>query len=802
MGIHEFYGTWIRRFGPGVNTRQLPHQIEGILFDLNGLLHAVAQKVFLYGEGEKGHVSEDAYKAARAAAEERSRTDAMDDYVKELTSKIGEVVGVLAPKQYLVIAVDGVAPGAKVGQQRERRYASAIESDSTRPTNNFSTAEISPGTVFMMTVDNAVSRWISAAGRAGVLPRTVVYSSHLIPGEGEHKAFKFLRDMLSEGVIAQGSGAHVVYGMDSDLVVLSLASPVRNIYLSREDLSQNVCIDELFAQIKADMVSEVREVEFDDATLRRDFIVLTTLVGNDFMPNTPALTRVDESMFKAYTAIRTPLTRVSKDGSGASDVVVASLAEFYHHLGRREPALLAAVLASELKDEKTKYARIAPSRSLRAAKNADGTIDISKFKEAHYTRARDYREVTSVKGKIIKHSHFKEVFGGSLDAIKMRMIADYVAAVGWVVRYYTGGGESVNWLFAYRFILSPVISDVSEALKAARDCEVFSDYFAKSKRELPDLAPDGVTSFDGDLAARGGPAVAPVHVLLTITPPPRVEDVIPSKLLCEMIYEGGSLEHIAPTTFACYKDGKRREYMTVLILPEVDLLSVKKKVDSLQKKCEREAAQKHYDKIVKAREDAAKNPEDTPQRVKPTPVMRPLIPKSMNFSSTEPMRIGWSRLRVAVPERPPRRIIPSQPQVHAPPPVAVKVSPKPFSTRIKATAPGACGNPDGTFTHLKDEQIQAFLKLSKGIYKDRFETSAPTAPAPALPAPPAPARVEAEVVYYYGERQCERIVAKTKLRCSNKSHVRVVDGEQNLLLCSVHGRAYKTKAEPLPKRQA
>ena len=58
----------------------------------------------------------------------------------------------------------------------------------------------------------------------------VVFSSHSVPGEGEHKILSYIKKNCND----TNDTNIVVYGLDADLIMLSLVSNINNVYLMRE----------------------------------------------------------------------------------------------------------------------------------------------------------------------------------------------------------------------------------------------------------------------------------------------------------------------------------------------------------------------------------------------------------------------------------------------------------------------------------------------------------------------------------------------------------------------------------------
>jgi ribA/ribD-fused uncharacterized protein len=595
MGIHYFYGRFVKNLGGGVNIRHLPAGTEGVIFDLNGLLHFVAQKVFLYGNARSTHfASDEQFDAARDAARYRTFDSAMLTYIAELQKEIVNVIVTLRPKQYLIIAVDGVAPGAKLAQQRARRYVAAADNTpSNAPVNDFTSASISPGSTFMVTVDTALRAWLARAVAvrdyaSRFMPPNVVYSPHTVPGEGEHKAFGVLRDAFNAGVVSQGGGGHVVYGMDADLMVLALASPVRNIFLSREDLSNNVNVEALFTVIKREMTGDgaAPAARFSDETLRRDFIVLTTLLGNDFMPHTPSFDVMVPDVFEAYAALAEPLAIEARGGGFA--VAARPFANLHAALARGEEARM----RSEAREQATvrgAAARIAPIAALADALDLrTNEFSFSRAKRGWYAKSRSVRiETASAGGTLTDEASAEIAKPGPFVA---RMVGDYAATVEWVLRYYTGGGAHVNWLSAYRFMLAPFSGDVASRIGAwfsgAPDTTTLGQFFSATAPAEP-RAPfwiNGISERDGFASAGGRPAIAPVHQLLAIIPLVAFDGVVGIRALGNLLDDGGPLDHIAPEPKGVTRDneGKKKEYLAVPILPEVDLREIVSAVTAME----------------------------------------------------------------------------------------------------------------------------------------------------------------------------------------------------------------------------
>lgn len=117
----------------------------------------------------------------------------------------------MRPKKILFMAIDGVAPRAKLNQQRARRFRAAqerAESLATARRNGdevdekvlFDSNCITPGTAFMEKVGKYLKYFIRKKMKEDPLWRNlrIVFSGHDVPGEGEHKIMQFIRELRAD----------------------------------------------------------------------------------------------------------------------------------------------------------------------------------------------------------------------------------------------------------------------------------------------------------------------------------------------------------------------------------------------------------------------------------------------------------------------------------------------------------------------------------------------------------------------------------------------------------------------------
>ena len=161
---------------------------------------------------------------------------------------IDRVVQIIKPKKLLYLAVDGVAPRAKLNQQRSRRFASARDREAELKSLEeqgkqfdrdkiFDSNVITPGTPFMARVSLHFQYFIRKKIKEDPLWQRlkVIYSGYEVPGEGEHKIIEYIR-VEKMSPTHDPNTRHVMYGLDADLIMLALLSHEPHFALLREQV--------------------------------------------------------------------------------------------------------------------------------------------------------------------------------------------------------------------------------------------------------------------------------------------------------------------------------------------------------------------------------------------------------------------------------------------------------------------------------------------------------------------------------------------------------------------------------------
>lgn len=437
MGIESFGAYIQKRFNKCIGSNK-PKNICSLFIDANGIFYgAVAQII-----------------PSKLSAKEEAKLEALgkekieEKVIKKCQEILENIIIQFKPSHNLIVAVDGMANSAKMNQQKSRRYIKK----SPEEIKFFDTRVFTPGTTIMIKIDKLLEKMIK---NIDDIPN-VIYSSHMVPGEAEHKIF----DLIRANKIIPSSGNHLLHGADSDLVVISLLSKLSNIFVYRDNIS-------LFYDINKfkELVKEKMQSKSEDQIIYQDFSLLTYFIGNDFLPRFPNLPSVVPTMdilVKVYRKVDRAMT--NEEG----DIIWNN---FYHLLNcldkwkRNDYGLYENNFINPLEYP---YRILHESVNLR---DINGKVVDANYDSSLHTIEFDLKKFGSLwynkqfepKSSKLKKNYKDGEYFTTRDIVKM--VIKFLQTFQWVLKYYLLGPEKVPNSFFYPYKYTPLSISVINYMK-------------------------------------------------------------------------------------------------------------------------------------------------------------------------------------------------------------------------------------------------------------------------------------------------------------------------------------------------
>uniref|UniRef100_A0A8C2UR65 5'-3' exoribonuclease 1 n=1 Tax=Chinchilla lanigera TaxID=34839 RepID=A0A8C2UR65_CHILA len=570
MGVPKFY-RWISERYPCLSEVVKEHQIpefDNLYLDMNGIIHQCS------------HPNDD--DVHFRISDDKIFTDIFH-YLEVLFR-------IIKPRKVFFMAVDGVAPRAKMNQQRGRRFRSAkeaedkikkaIEKGETLPTEaRFDSNCITPGTEFMARLHEHLKYFVNMKistdkSWQGV---TIYFSGHETPGEGEHKIMEFIRSEKAKPDHDPNT-RHCLYGLDADLIMLGLTSHEAHFSLLREEVrfggkkTQRVCAPEetTFHLLHLSLMREYIDYEFsllkekitfkyDIERIIDDWILMGFLVGNDFIPHLPHLHINHDALPLLYGTYITilpelggyinesghlNLPRFEKylvklsdfDREHFSEVFV-DLKWFESKVGNKYLNEAAGIAAEEAKNYKEKKKSKGQENSVcwAALDKSEGEMVVSKDNLEEETEDDDLFETEF---RQYKRTYYMTKMG--VDVVSDDFLADqavcYVQAIQWILHYYYHGVQSWSWYYPYHY--APFLSDI-------RNISTLKIHF-----EL-------------------GKPFKPFEQLLAVLPAAS-KNLLPACYQHLMTSEDSPIIEYYPPDFKTDLNGKQQEWEAVVLIPFID----------------------------------------------------------------------------------------------------------------------------------------------------------------------------------------------------------------------------------------
>lgn len=522
------------------NLKEKINTIDYLLIDANCLIHPTCFKVLAENVDFKNQDSL-----------ENKMINASIEYIEKIIDYVNPKVGIY-------IAIDGVAPAAKIKQQRTRRFKSFhdremwdnIKKKHNKPINKFwNNSAITPGTEFMEKLHYKIIIW--ARNKKINSNIQIIYSSYKSPSEGEHKLLQFIRTNEEQY-------KYVMYGLDADLIFLCLSTNSDNMFLLREsnemDKNKNkdtfnyISIDIMKELIVDTILIEIDKKLIDPNNIINDFIFLCYLLGNDFLPHIPALNIYTNGL----DIILNKYIKLLSINNYKSFIINKNVT-----INTKMFIDIITMLSSEESDILKNEYNI--KRKFYKCKSTDPyDIEVHRIENLQF-KVNDPIMLGSDNSSEWKKRYYKYYFNISdsmIEDFSYKMVEEYMNGLLWVTKYYFDTCPSWTWYYPYDY--PPFLEDMLLFLK-------------KNK------------TFDfNNIKFEYGSPLKPFNQLMLVLPP-QSSYLIPKELSHVVHNKKSLISYMYPKNIKQDFIGKNKHWMGIPNLPCIDLELVKSVYNTYEK---------------------------------------------------------------------------------------------------------------------------------------------------------------------------------------------------------------------------
>lgn len=529
MGIPYFFREIVNKnHNILINT---PHKrCQRFFLDFNSIIHGCAGRV----------------------VHEKPSTYTHNDIFEEIFQYTIQITNIISPSDLLFIAVDGVAPRAKIQQQRRRRYMTAMR---TEMINEFKIANgisitswdsncITPGTAFMKELD----QYLKTRFNTHKLTPKVIISGHDERGEGEHKIIQYIKNNPITST-SDTESLDIIYGLDADLIMLTLSCEQPNLMLAREDDPTNL----IFKYLDIDMLRKCVSRHLynnDDIAYMYDYIVICFLLGNDFLPAVSflkikegAIDTLCDAYKHVYEELGTNLVERSIDSTTSNTFTINRmfLVKLFDWLTKKEnPLMLKAIEEFPKKNH-----------NRRQMNERDVDMFIQNLENIPDSIRKSYN-IHPKENMNWRMNYYYELFSTTSSSKIKDVTMKYIEGILWTMNYYFNIKYDESWYYPYNF--APCMADL------------YKYAFSLSHNEFINL--------QTSLKHSDSEAISSTLQMLMVLPPQSL-DIFPPHLRSLVTSIPLGCTHMFPHTFKIETFLKSKLWECVPVLPNSNLHTLK-----------------------------------------------------------------------------------------------------------------------------------------------------------------------------------------------------------------------------------
>jgi len=443
MGIPYYFYSLTQKYN-NILSNNKPSGLAMYCIDFNGVIHNVAQDIIRRTQA-----------TAPAMAPDNDRIES--EIIEGVWERIKYYIENYKAAKYIICA-DGVAPLAKMVQQRKRRYLNIYKYTLDNVRITWDTNAITPGTLFMEKLNKYIHERITHPQYKS----KVIYSGSNECGEGEHKIFKKIREEADADGSDGSDGSIIIHGLDADLIILSLMSRKENIYLMREikePHTNNTVYNYLnINELRKAILNELKmKWDFSDSGDAGDHDVIETyctacsILGNDFIPHLLTIelknNGIETLMSATKKSIKTNGLLVN-DGVINHNCLIDILKDMAHTEDEDIHHICERYIKKRPPDNRGANGNAANAAN--AASDYYGLKNKDPLISTIYNSPNKWRQ-----------EYYRVIFDNNISidsTVMFNACNNYIKGIYWVYSYYKGDPIDCEWYYPYNY--PPTIKDI------------------------------------------------------------------------------------------------------------------------------------------------------------------------------------------------------------------------------------------------------------------------------------------------------------------------------------------------------
>lgn len=474
MGI-PFYFKKLTSDFDGIVVNQRPFSsCDRLFLDFNCAIHKCVYE--LKGDDNNSFLTQEEFDAL------------LIDKCKDM---IDELYQLILPKQLIYISIDGVAPMAKIAQQRKRRYFSDWKRNELlekctklkkmkeyeKLTHEWNSNAVTPGTNFMKKLVDELKIYVDCIQMKYQIDAILNYEI----GEGEHNICNYIENNKN----TTSDSIDVIYGMDADMILLGMLSyNCDNTYLLRESVTNKKMFVYMILKNTArqiyDQFCDYVECSREEQSITfyiKCYVFLTFILGNDFLPNVTYISLRNDGLIKLLSAYRESYKKCQQHIIDNNNQINLTFLTFLFEI-------LAKNEDNEFMNYENNYYAFT-NKKYNHKQQPFNFIANEMDNLEQYPVNHKFPKIVNVGKSGWRRDYYYHLFEKNLDFdIINRTCTSYIQGLIWIANYYFDKSANEFWFYPYMY--SPTCVDLSNFLNLLNDLNDVK-YDQKFDRSITDL---------------------------------------------------------------------------------------------------------------------------------------------------------------------------------------------------------------------------------------------------------------------------------------------------------------------------